>query len=41
MGVEKAIALAQREQLAAVFLLRDDAGITELTTPAFDQLRSG
>jgi thiamine biosynthesis lipoprotein len=41
MGAEKAIAFAQREQLAAVFLLRDEVGITELTTPAFDKLRSG
>jgi thiamine biosynthesis lipoprotein len=40
MGVEKAIAFAQKEQLAVVFLVRNDAGIKELTTPAFDQLRS-
>ena len=40
MGPEKAIAFAQKEQLAAVFLLRNDTGIEERTTTAFDQLRS-
>jgi len=40
MGPEKAIAFALREQLAALFLLRNDTGVEELTTPAFDLLRS-
>jgi thiamine biosynthesis lipoprotein len=40
MGPENAMALALKEKLAALFLLRNDAGIEELTTPAFDQLRS-
>jgi len=41
MGPEKALALANKEQIAAVFLIRNDAGIEQLTTSAFDQLRSG
>lgn len=41
MGPEKAMALAQREQLAAVFLMRNAEGLEELTTPAFDQLGTG
>lgn len=40
MGPEKAIKFALREQLAALFLLRNDAGVEELTTPAFNLLRS-
>jgi len=40
MGPENAIAFALKEQLAAMFLLRSNAGTKELTTPAFDQLRS-
>ncbi len=41
MGPEKAIAFALKEQVAALFLLHNDAGVEELTTPAFDLLRPG
>jgi len=40
MGPKKGMELATREQLAVLFLLRDATGIDELTSPAFDQLRS-
>jgi len=40
MGPEKGMELATREQIAVLFLLRDTAGIDELASPAFDQLRS-
>lgn len=39
MGPEEAIAFALKEQLAALFLMRNEAGLEELTTPAFDLLR--
>jgi thiamine biosynthesis lipoprotein len=41
MGPEKAMALARQEKLAALFLFRSDAGIDEVATPAFEELRSG
>jgi thiamine biosynthesis lipoprotein len=40
MGPEKGMELATRENLAVLFLLRDDAGIDERATPAFERLRS-
>ena len=40
MGPEKGMELAARENLAVLFLLRNDAGIDERATPAFEQLGS-
>jgi len=40
MGPEEGMALAMRDDLAVLFLLRNESGIDELATPAFDQLRS-
>ncbi len=40
MGPEKGMELAARENLAVLFLLRNDGGIDERATPAFEQLRS-
>lgn len=41
LGPEKGMELAVREQLAVLFLTRDDSGIDERATPAFEQLRAG
>lgn len=41
MGPDKGMELATREQLAVLFLTRDESGIDERATPAFEQLRSG
>jgi len=41
MGPEKAMALARQEKLAALFLFRSVAGIDEVATPEFEELRSG
>jgi len=40
MGPERGMDLATRENLAVLFLLRDDSGIDERATPAFERLRS-
>jgi len=40
MGPDAGMELATRESMAVLFLLRTDSGIEELSTPAFEQLRS-
>jgi len=40
MGPDAGMELAIRESLAVLFLLRTETGIEELSTPAFEQLRS-
>jgi len=40
MGPDAGMALATREGMAVLFLLRTENGIEELSTPAFEQLRS-
>lgn len=40
MGPDAGMKLATRENMAALFLLRTERGIEELSTPAFEQLRS-
>jgi len=40
MGPDAGMELATRESLAVLFLLRTETGIEELSTPAFEQLRS-
>jgi thiamine biosynthesis lipoprotein ApbE len=38
LGPEKGMALAVREEMAALFLSRSDTGIREVASPAFDAL---
>jgi thiamine biosynthesis lipoprotein len=40
MGPEAGLAFAEAGELAVLFLVREDDGFRELTTPAFDQLRA-
>ena len=40
MGPDAGMALATRESMAVLFLLRTETGIEELSTPSFQQLRS-
>jgi len=40
MGPDAGMELATRESMAVLFLLRTESGIEELSTPAFEQLRS-
>ena len=40
LGPERGMQLATRENLAVLFLLRDDAGFDEQASPAFEQLRA-
>jgi len=40
MGPDRGMELALRENLAVLFLLRDESGIEERSTPAFDKVRS-
>jgi thiamine biosynthesis lipoprotein len=40
LGPERGMELATRENLAVLFLLRDDSGIDERASPAFERLRS-
>ena len=40
MGPDEGLQFAEAENLAVLFLVRDDEGIRELTTPAFDRLRA-
>jgi thiamine biosynthesis lipoprotein len=40
MGPEEGLAFAEAENLPALFLVREADGFRELTTPAFDRLRS-
>lgn len=40
MGPDEGLQFAEAENLAVLFLVRDDEGIRELTTPAFERLRA-
>jgi thiamine biosynthesis lipoprotein len=40
MGADAGMELATRESMAVLFLLRTETGVEELSTPAFEQLRS-
>ena len=40
MGPEQGMALAMRDELAVLFLLRDGDSVSERATPAFERLRS-
>lgn len=40
LGPDEGMQFALREELAVLFLIRDDGGIDERSTPAFDRLRS-
>ena len=41
LGPQRAKALAEREEIAALFILRDDDGFVEEATPGFDAAVAG